>query len=141
MIPPEVAPSSAHARILEMRRELEEARATAILDPSPAHVSAYLRLQQAALQKSAVVFRQLPAHCLGDAGARLHAAPSGRGARQAGLVGPAAGRAATRRSRDLGERYGLIYLGDASCAGCRVFGPLLRAFAYSATVSTCWRSR
>ena len=29
----------------------------------------------------------------------------------------------------LGERYGLIYLGDAECAGCKVFGPLLRAFA------------
>ena len=30
---------------------------------------------------------------------------------------------------NLGERYGLIYLGDSHCAGCRVFGPLLRAFA------------
>ena len=29
----------------------------------------------------------------------------------------------------LGERYGLIYLGHAGCAGCKVFGPLLRAFA------------
>ena len=39
-----------------------------------------------------------------------------------------------RQARDralanLGERYGLIYLGHAGCAGCRVFGPLLRAFA------------
>ena len=29
----------------------------------------------------------------------------------------------------LGERYGLIYLGHTGCGGCRVFGPLLRAFA------------
>ena len=29
----------------------------------------------------------------------------------------------------LGERYGLVYLGDANCPACRVFGPLLRAFA------------
>ena len=29
----------------------------------------------------------------------------------------------------LSERYGLIYLGHAGCAACRVFGPLLRAFA------------
>ena len=29
----------------------------------------------------------------------------------------------------LGERYGLIYLGHAGCAGCKVFGPLLRAFS------------
>ncbi|MDE0382685.1 MAG: conjugal transfer protein TraF [Defluviicoccus sp.] len=39
-----------------------------------------------------------------------------------------------RQARDaalarLGERYGLIYLGHAGCGGCRVFGPLLRAFA------------
>ena len=29
----------------------------------------------------------------------------------------------------MSERYGLIYLGHAGCAGCRVFGPLLRAFS------------
>ncbi len=28
----------------------------------------------------------------------------------------------------MGDRYGLIYLGHAGCAGCKVFGPLLRAF-------------
>jgi len=127
-IPPEVAPSSAHARILEMRRELEEARATAILDPSPAHVTAYLRLQQAALQRSAAFsdsFRRTvwatpdldytlrrPVGAL----AKQLWSDERRAARDAALAG-------------LGERYGLIYLGDASCAGCRVFGPLLRAFA------------
>ena len=30
---------------------------------------------------------------------------------------------------ELGERYGMIYLGNAKCGGCRVFDPLLRAFA------------
>ena len=39
-----------------------------------------------------------------------------------------------RQDRDavlarLGDRYGLIYLGHAGCPACRVFGPLLRAFA------------
>ena len=29
----------------------------------------------------------------------------------------------------LGDRYGLIYLGHTGCGGCRIFGPLLRAFA------------
>ena len=32
-------------------------------------------------------------------------------------------------SPNLSGRYGLIYLGHADCAACRVFGPLLRAFA------------
>ena len=40
-----------------------------------------------------------------------------------------AGRTATLHSPASGERYGLIYLGHAGCAGCKVFGPLLRAFA------------
>ena len=128
LVPPEVAPSSAHARILEMRRELEEARATAILDPSPAHVTAYLRLQQAALQRSAAFsdsFRRVvwstpeldytlrrPVGAL----AKQLWSDERRAARDAALA-------------RLGERYGLIYLGDPACAGCRVFGPLLRAFA------------
>ena len=128
LVPPEVAPSSAHARILEMRRELEEARATAVLDPSPAHVTAYLRLQQAALQKSAAFsdsFRrtvwatpELDYTLRRPVGALAKQLWSGerRAARDTALA-------------RLGERYGLIYLGDASCAGCRVFGPLLRAFA------------
>ena len=127
-VPPEVAPPSAHARILEMRRELEEARATAILDPSPVHVSAYLHLQQAALQRSAAFsdsFRRTvwatPAldytlrRPVGALAKQLWS-DERRAARDAALA-------------RLGERYGLIYLGDPACAGCRVFGPLLRAFA------------
>ncbi len=128
LAPPEVAPSSAHARILEMRRELEEARATAVLDPSPPHVSAYLRLQQAALQRSAAFsdsFRRVvwatPAL---DYTLRR---PVGALAKQ--LWSDERRAARDRVLATLGERYGLIYLGDASCAGCRVFGPLLRAFA------------
>ncbi|MDD9993389.1 MAG: conjugal transfer protein TraF, partial [Rhodospirillales bacterium] len=40
-------------RILELRRALEEARAEAILDPTPEKVAAYLELQRAALQRAA----------------------------------------------------------------------------------------
>ena len=128
VIPPEVAPSSAHARILEMRRELEEARATAILDPSPAHVSAYLHLQQAALQRSAAFsdrFRRT-VWATPDLDYTLR--------RPVGALAKRVWSDERRAARDgalarLGERYGLIYLGDPACAGCRVFGPLLRAFA------------
>jgi len=128
MIPPEVAPSSAHARILAMRRELEEARATAILEPSPAHVSAYLRLQQAALQRSAA---------FSDSFRRTVWATPGLDytlKRPVGALAKQLWSDERRASRDaalarLGERYGLIYLGDPACAACRVFGPRLRAFA------------
>ncbi len=125
---PEASPSSAQERILEMRRKLEEARATAILEPSPEHVTAYLRLQQAALQKSAAFSdsfrRTVWATPTLDYTLRR---PVGALAKQLWSDERRAARDAALAR--LGERYGLIYLGDPACAGCRVFGPLLRAFA------------
>ena len=111
-----------------MRRALEEARAEAILDPTPAKVTAYLRLQQETLQRAAAfsdAFRrtvwatpELDYTLRRPVGALAKQVWSDerRGARDAALA-------------RLGERYGLIYLGHAGCAGCKVFGPLLRAFA------------
>ena len=120
--------TSATERILALRKALEEARAEAILDPTPVKVAAYLRLQQETLQRAAV---------FSDAFRRTVWAspeldytlkrPVGALAKQVWSDG-------RRQARDaalarLGERYGLIYLGHAGCAGCKVFGPLLRAFA------------
>ena len=119
---------SATARILEMRRALEEARAEAILDPTPAKVAAYLELQRAALQRAAV---------FSDAFRRtVWASPELDYTlkRPVGALAKQVWSDERRQQRDaalarLGERYGLIYLGHAGCAACRVFGPLLRAFA------------
>ena len=119
---------SATARILEMRRALEEARAEAILDPTPAKVAAYLELQRAALQRAAV---------FSDAFRRtVWASPELDYTlkRPVGALAKQVWSDERREARDaalarLGERYGLIYLGHAGCAACRVFGPLLRAFA------------
>ena len=133
MPPAPTAPSgastqSATERILEMRRQLEEARATAILDPSPAKVAAYLRLQQETLQRAA---------SFSDAFRRTVWATPELDYTLKRPVGALAKRLwSDERRADvaaslarLGERYGLIYLGHAGCSGCKVFGPLLRAFA------------
>ena len=125
---PAAVPPSATERIREMRRALEESRAAAVLDPTPEKVAAYLRLQQETLAKAAAfsdVFRRTvwatpeldytlkrPVGAL----AKQLWSDERREARNAALA-------------RLGERYGLIYLGHAGCAGCKVFGPLLRAFA------------
>ena len=111
-----------------MRRALEEARAAAILDPSSANVTAYLRLQQESLAKAATfsdAFRrtvwatpELDYTLKRPVGALAKRLWSDE--RRAEVAGSLA---------TLGERYGLIYLGHPGCAGCRVFGPLLRAFA------------
>ena len=122
------APGTATERIEAMRRVLEEARAEAILDPTAENVTAYLRLQQETLQRAAAfsdAFRRTvwatPAldytlrRPVGALAKRLWS-DERRQARDAALA-------------ELGERYGLIYLGHAGCGGCRVFGPLLRAFS------------
>ena len=135
--PPEAQPAPAPAapdarsateRMQEMRRELEETRATAILEPTTENVAAYLRLQQETLQRAAVfsdVFRRT-VWATPDVDYTLKR-PVGALAKQ--LWSDERRQARDRALANLGERYGLIYLGHAGCAGCRVFGPLLRAFA------------
>ena len=119
---------SATERIEALRKALEEARAEAILDPTPAKVAAYLRLQQETLQRAAT---------FSDAFRRtVWATPELDYTlkRPVGALAKQLWSDERRQARDsalarLGERYGLIYLGHAGCAACRVFGPLLRAFA------------
>ena len=120
--------TSATERILELRRALEEARAEAILDPTPAKVAAYLRLQQETLQRAAV-FSDAFRRTVWSTPALDYTLR-----RPVGALAKQVWSDERRQARDaalarLGERYGLIYLGHAGCAGCKVFGPLLRAFA------------
>ncbi|MXW46408.1 MAG: conjugal transfer protein TraF [Gammaproteobacteria bacterium] len=120
--------ASATQRIAAIRQALEESRAAAILDPSPAKVAAYLHLQRETLERAAAfsdAFRRTvwatpdldytltrPVGAL----AKQLWSDARRGERDAAL-------------RNLAERYGLIYLGHPACSECKVFGPLLRAFA------------
>ena len=122
------ATQNAMARIKAMRQALEEARAQAILDPAPAKVAAYLRLQQETLQRAAA---------FSDAFRRTVWATPALDytlTRPVGALAKQVWGQARREERDavlanLSGRYGLIYLGHTGCSGCRVFGPLLRAFA------------
>lgn len=119
---------NATERIMAMRRALEDARAKAIIEPTPGNVTAYLRLQQKALQSAAA---------FSDAFRRAVWSNPDLDYTLRRPVGALAKRLWTeerRAERDaalarLGERYGLIYLGSDKCPACRVFGPLLRAFA------------
>ena len=111
-----------------MRTRLNEARAGAVLDPSMEKVTAYLRLQQETLQRAAAfsdVFRRA-VWATPDLDYTLKR-PVGALAKQVWSGERRKERLAALRA--LNERYGLIYLGHADCAGCKVFGPLLRAFA------------
>ena len=121
-------PTTAMERVEEIRRALEEARARAVLEPSEENVAAYLHLQKDALQRAATfsdVFRRT-VWASPDLDYTLKR-PVGALAKSLWSDERRAERAAVLKR--LGERYGLIYLGSAQCSGCRVFGPLLRAFA------------
>ena len=125
---PVMTETGAVAEIARMRRALEESRAAAILEPTPDNVAAYLYLQQASLQRAATfsdVFRRV-VWSTPELDYTL-TRPTGALAKQ--LWSNDRRSAQENALANLGERYGLIYLGDAGCAGCRVFGPLLRAFA------------
>ncbi|MCY4284160.1 MAG: conjugal transfer protein TraF [Thiotrichales bacterium] len=124
----EAPPDAATARVAALRQALAEARARAVLEPSQAHVTAYLHLQQAALDRAATfsdaVRRTVWATPALDYTLR----------RPVGALGKHLWADARRAERaqvlaQLGDRYGLIYLGDGACPACRVFGPLVRAFA------------
>ncbi|WP_428098092.1 conjugal transfer protein TraF [Candidatus Rariloculus sp.] len=126
VLPP--AGPSATEEIARMRQQLEESRATAILQPTPENVAAYLHLQQASLQRASTfsdVFRRV-VWSTPELDYTL-TRPAGALAKQLWSDNRLA--AVQSALANLGERYGLIYLGDSHCAGCRVFGPLLRAFA------------
>ena len=125
---PDTTERGAVAEIARMRRALEESRAAAILEPTPDNVAAYLYLQQESLQRAATfsdVFRRV-VWSTPELDYTL-TRPTGALAKQ--LWSDDRRSAQENALANLGERYGLIYLGDAACAGCRVFGPLLRAFA------------
>ncbi len=126
---PAPSPSpTAMERIEEMRRVLEETRAKAILDPTAENVAAYLHLQQEALQRAATfsdAFRRT-VWASPDLDYTLRR-PVGALAKRLWSDERRAERASVLKR--LGERYGLIYLGHAGCSACKVFGPLLRAFA------------
>jgi len=125
---PATAGSDAVAEIQDMRRALEESRAVAILEPTPENVAAYLYLQQATLQRAATfsdVFRRV----VWSTPELDYTLTRPAGALSKQLWSDERLAAQRTALANLGDRYGLIYLGDAGCAGCRVFGPLLRAFA------------
>ncbi len=120
--------TAAVAEIARMRQALEDSRAVAILEPTPDNVAAYLYLQQESLQRAATfsdVFRRV----VWSTPELDYTLTRPTGALSKQLWSDERLAAQRTALANLGERYGLLYLGDAGCAGCRVFGPLLRAFA------------
>ena len=120
--------ATASERISEIRAQLEEIRASAILEPTTENVSAYIRFQRIQLDRASR-FADVWQRALWQqpdldytlirpvSNLAKKVWSDARGAEQEDLLA------------HLGERYGIFYIYSGSCGACRAFSPLMRAFA------------
>ena len=121
---------SAVALLDAVTAELRELKAKAILEPSPANVTAYIRYQRAQLDRASLFgdVWQRTVWQTPDLDYTLER-PVGTVAKQTWLD-------ARKVERDaaldrLSQRYGLFYFFASACAPCRVMSPIVKAFADS----------
>lgn len=115
-------------RLDAITAELRELKARAILDPTPANVTAYIRFQRAQLDRASL---------FGDVWQRAIwqtpeldytlERPVGTVAKQQWLDQRKGERA--RALDQLGTRYGLFYFFAQDCGACRVMSPIVKAVA------------
>ena len=126
-LPSAPAPSAAE-QLEAVTTELRELKARAILDPSPANVTAYIRFQRAQLDRASL---------FGDVWQRAIwqtpeldytlQRPVGTVAKRQWLDTRKAER--DRTLSQLGKRYGLFYFFAQSCGACSVMSPIVKAVA------------
>lgn len=129
--PPTAAPAqSATEQLDAITTELRELKARAILDPSPANVTAYIRFQRAQLDRASL-FGDIWQRAVWQTPELDYTLerPVGTVAKQQWLD-------ARKNERDraldqLGARYGLFYFFAQSCGACRVMSPIVKAVADS----------
>ncbi|WP_374942082.1 conjugal transfer protein TraF [Sphingomonas sp.] len=126
--PPSAPVSTAAEQLEAVTTELRELKARAILDPSPANVTAYIRFQRAQLDRASL---------FGDVWQRAIwqtpeldytlQRPVGTVAKRQWLDTRKAER--DRTLSQLGKRYGLFYFFAQSCGACSVMSPIVKAVA------------
>ena len=128
---PAPAPAaSATSQLDAITATLRELKAKAILEPTPANVTAYIRFQRAQLDRASL---------FGDVWQRAVwqtpeldytlERPVGTVAKQQWLDARKSDR--DRALDQLGTRYGLFYFFAQSCGACRVMSPIVKAVADS----------
>ncbi|WP_421837568.1 conjugal transfer protein TraF [Novosphingobium sp.] len=123
-----VPDSSATARLEAITSELRELKARAILEPTPANVTAYIRFQRAQLDRASL-FSDVWQRSIWqdpDLDYTLQRPVSTLGKRQ--------WQDARKAERDsvmahLSQRYGLFYFFAQSCGACSVMSPIVRSVA------------
>lgn len=121
---------SAATRLAAISQELDELKASAILEPTEANVTAYIRFQREQLDRAST-FSDVWQRALWqnpDLDYTLQRPVSTLG-RRAWIDNRRAER--DRVLTSLGRRYGLFYFYAQSCAACEIFAPVLRSVADS----------
>lgn len=129
--PPE---RSAVERLAAITRELDELKASAILDPSEANVIAYVRFQREQLDRAST-FSDTWQRALWQTPELDYTLQ-----RPVSSVGKRAWLDNRRADRDavlanLSQRYGLFYFYAQSCGACDIFSPILRSVADSHNIT------
>ncbi|MCC6479005.1 MAG: conjugal transfer protein TraF [Sphingomonadaceae bacterium] len=128
---PTLPSESAVTRLDAITAELRELKARAILEPSPANVTAYIRLQRAQLDRASLFSDVWQRAIWQDPGLdyTLQRPVSTLGKRQWQDA-----RTAERNAvmANLSKRYGLFYFFAQSCGACNVMSPIVRS------VTTNW---
>lgn len=119
---------SATEQVDQIRKRVEEARAVAVLRPTPQNVAAYIRIQREQLDRASLftdVWRRV-LWAQPELDYTLER-PVGQLAKQVWLAERSNAR--TNAVTSISERYGLFYFFSSTCGACLAFSPVLRAFA------------
>ena len=117
---------SARSQLAAISGTLEELKARAILEPSPANVTAYVRFQREQLDRSSMFADVWQRALWQDPGLDYTLQ------RPVSTLGKRAWIDQRKTDRDLAmarlsERYGVFYFYASSCGACDIFGPILKA--------------
>lgn len=121
-------PLPAAAQLEAIAHQLEELKARAILDPTTANVTRYVRFQREQMDRASL-FADVWSRSVWqtpDLDYTLQR-PIGTLGKRAWLEGRKADRAATMAA--LSQRYGVYYFYSSSCAACDVFSPILKSLS------------
>lgn len=118
--------ASAKDRLALITGQLEEMKATAILDPSPENVTAYVRFQREQLDRSSMFADVWQRALWQDPGLDYTLQ------RPVSTLGKRTWLDARKVDRhvvmaQLSQRYGVFYFYASSCGACDVFSPILKA--------------
>jgi conjugal transfer pilus assembly protein TraF len=115
-------------RLKKYQRELEEAKAEAVLTPTPINVARYQHLQYAMLEKAGVFAKVWMQNIHKDPSLDYaQQVPVSQGARHIYLLEQQ--KQKEQKIQELSKKYGLFFFFKSNCPYCEAFGPTVKSFS------------